>query len=161
MKRRHSRDDAIRFCAALRARRPEVAFGADLIAGFPTETEAAFRNTMRLVEECGLVHLHVFPYSPRPETPAARMPQVPREVAKARAARLREKGLQALSAHLGKQVGRTVRVLVEEDGVGRAEDYCPVRLPSGPVPGSVVPARIAATDGTILIGETLPVPAAA
>lgn len=128
MKRRHLRADAIRFCAEARRLRPDVAFGADLIAGFPTETEAMFEATVDLVDACGLTYLHVFPFSPRTGTPAARMPQVPRQVAKERAQRLRQKGDVALSRHLSVQVGRSVEVLMERDGVGRAPDYAEVAI---------------------------------
>jgi threonylcarbamoyladenosine tRNA methylthiotransferase MtaB len=107
MKRRHSRGQAIEFCQTVRALRPDVVFGADLIAGFPTETDAMFANSLALVEECDLAHLHVFPYSPRPETPAARMPQLPRDVVKNRAAQLREAGGKALSGFLAREVGQT------------------------------------------------------
>ena len=108
MKRRHSRADAIAFCEAVRRLRPDVVFGADIIAGFPTETEDMFARSLDLVDECGLTHLHVFPFSPRPGTPAARMPQVEREVIKDRARRLREQGEAALRRHLDAQVGRAI-----------------------------------------------------
>ena len=113
MKRRHSRDDAIAFCDDVRRLRPDVVFGADLIAGFPTETEDMFQNSLDLVEACGLTHLHVFPFSPRPGTPAARMPQLARDVVKERARRLRERGALALGRHLDGEVGATRRVLTE------------------------------------------------
>ena len=116
MKRRHSRADAIRLCAELRAARPEIVFGADIIAGFPTETEAMFARSLDLVAECGLTHLHVFPFSPRPGTPAARMPQLPGPVIKERARRLREAGAAALAAHLAAEVGARRRVLTERGG---------------------------------------------
>src|SRR5690606_23359305 len=123
MKRRHLRDDAIRFCEQVRRARPEAVFGADLIAGFPTETEAMFANTLRLVEECGLTWLHVFPYSARKGTPAARMPQVPKAARKDRAARLRALGeARAAEWALG-QVGRVERVLVERAKMGRTETF--------------------------------------
>jgi len=151
MKRRHGRADAIRFCAAVRRLRPEVVFGADLIAGFPTETEAQFARSLDLVAECGLTHLHVFPYSPRPGTPAARMPPVPGDVVRARAARLREAGAAALAAHLAAQVGRRHRVLTERGGIGRTEGFTPVRL-AGDVPaGEFRDVTIAGHDGTALI----------
>ena len=113
MKRRHLRADAIAFCEQVRRLRPDVVFGADIIAGFPTETEAMFARSLDLVDECGLTHLHVFPFSPRPGTPAARMPQVARDVVKERAQRLRAKGEAALRRHLDAQVGTTRRVLAE------------------------------------------------
>ena len=138
MKRRHGRDDAIRFCADLRARRPGFAFAADLIAGFPTETEAMFAQTLRLVDDCGLTQLHVFPYSPRPGTPAARMPQVPPVVARERAARLRALGEARTASALAAAVGQPQRVLVERSGMrGRTEAYLPARVPPSP-PGSIV-----------------------
>ncbi len=146
MKRRHSRSDAIRLIERVRAVRPDVAFGADLIAGFPTETEAAFENTLRLVDECGLAFLHVFPFSPRPGTPAARMPQFGRPEIKARAARLRAKGAEALRRHLDRQLGRTLDVLVEREGLARAGDFTEVTVAGGE-PGGVIQARIVGHDG--------------
>ncbi len=136
MKRRHSRADALRLIAQVRAVRPETAFGADLIAGFPTETEAMFENTLRLVEDAGLAFLHVFPFSPRPGTPAARMPQLDRAVVKARAERLRRAGEAALRRHLDHQVGRTVRALVERKGLARAEDFTEVAFEGAGEPGA-------------------------
>jgi threonylcarbamoyladenosine tRNA methylthiotransferase MtaB len=141
MKRRHLRADAIRFCDEVRRLRPDAAFGADLIAGFPTETEANFENTLRVVEECGLTFLHVFPFSPRAGTPAARMPQVVRHVAKARAARLREAGEQALAKRLAEEVGARRFVLVEQPGFGRTEHFAPATLDRGR-PGEIVEALI-------------------
>ena len=141
MKRRHSRADAIALCDEVRRRRPDVVFGADLIAGFPTETEAMFENTAALVADCGLTYLHVFPYSPRPGTPAARMPQVPVQIRKARAARLRDTGAAALAAFLESRVGTTARVLVEKPGFGRSEHYAPVETPAG-APGEILPLNI-------------------
>jgi threonylcarbamoyladenosine tRNA methylthiotransferase MtaB len=128
MKRRHSRADAIAFCKRARALRPDVAFGADLIAGFPTESEAMFENSLRLVEDCGLNFLHVFPYSARPGTPAARMPQLPASLGKARAARLRAVGAAALDRFLEAQQGRLLRVLVEAGGRGHAENFASVEI---------------------------------
>ena len=128
MKRRHSRADAIAFCDQVRRLRPDVVFGADIIAGFPTETEAMFARSLDLVDECGLTHLHVFPFSPRPGTPAARMPQVARDVVKERARRLREKGEAALRRHLDGEIGARRRVLTERGGIGRTEQFTPVRL---------------------------------
>jgi threonylcarbamoyladenosine tRNA methylthiotransferase MtaB len=141
MKRRHSRADAIALCDEVRRRRPDVVFGADLIAGFPTETEAMFENTAALVADCGLTYLHVFPYSPRPGTPAARMPQVPVQIRKARAARLRDTGAAALAAFLESRVGTTARVLVEKPGFGRSEHYAPVETSAG-TPGEILPLNI-------------------
>jgi threonylcarbamoyladenosine tRNA methylthiotransferase MtaB len=141
MKRRHSRADAIALCDDVRRLRPDVVFGADLIAGFPTETEAMFENTVALVADCGLTYLHVFPYSPRPGTPAARMPQVPVQIRKARAARLRDTGAAALEAFLESRVGTTARVLVEKPGFGRSEHYAPVETSAG-APGEILPLNI-------------------
>ncbi len=156
MKRRHSRDDAIGFCRAVRAVRPEAAFGADLIAGFPTEDEAMFANTLALVEELDLAYLHVFPYSPRPGTPAARMPQVPGDVRKARAAMLREVGDAGLRRLLDRLVGAEVAVLVEKESLGRTEHFAPIRVDAEDLaPGAVVAARVTGHDGTELTGSIL------
>ncbi|HWA60273.1 MAG TPA: tRNA (N(6)-L-threonylcarbamoyladenosine(37)-C(2))-methylthiotransferase MtaB [Caulobacteraceae bacterium] len=147
MKRRHLRADALRLVADVRAARPDVAFGADLIAGFPTETDAAFENTLALVEEAGLSFLHVFPFSPRPGTPAARMPQVPRAVVKERAARLRAAGEAALVRHLDRQVGRRIVALAEKPGIARAEDFTEVAFDGEAAPGTLIAGRINAHDG--------------
>ncbi len=154
MKRRHLRMDAVRFAAEVRARRPDIVFGADLIAGFPTETEAMFANSLALVDDCGLTHLHVFPYSQRLGTPAARMPQVHGLDIKSRAARLRDKGRTALATHLAGQVGATTTVLVERDGIGRTPGFAPVRL-DRPAPGHLQQVRVLASDATHLQGEVL------
>ena len=160
MKRRHSRADALRLIAQVRAVRPETAFGADLIAGFPTETEAMFENTLRLVEDAGLAFLHVFPFSPRPGTPAARMPQLDRAVVKARAERLRRAGEAALRRHLDHQVGRTVRALVERKGLARAEDFTEVAFEGAGEPGAVVRLAITGHDGRRALAiKAPPVPA--
>jgi threonylcarbamoyladenosine tRNA methylthiotransferase MtaB len=154
MKRRHTRADAVRFCAEVRRLRPDVAFGADLIAGFPTETEAMLDGSLRLVDDCGLAFLHVFPFSPRPGTPAARMPQVAGATVKERAARLRRKGRMALAAYLETQVGRTAEVLVEQPGLGRTASFAEVeialRLAEA---GALVNVRVTAADGSRLRGE--------
>jgi threonylcarbamoyladenosine tRNA methylthiotransferase MtaB len=150
MKRRHSRADAIRFCDTVRKLRPDIVLAADIIAGFPTETEAAFGNSLALVGDCGLSSLHVFPFSPRPGTPAARMPQVPREVIRDRAARLREAGAAALQAHLAHQVGRRLEVLSERGGIGRTQAFTPVRLSEPTPPGLLFDVAIAGHDGTAL-----------
>ena len=143
MKRRHLRADAIRFCEEARRLRPGIVFGADLIAGFPTETGEMFTRSLDLVEECGLTYLHVFPFSPRKGTPAARMPQVPRAEIKNRAARLREKGDGALTAYLHSQVGTVSRVLVERDGIARTPQFAEVVYPqAGDSPGAVIQARM-------------------
>jgi threonylcarbamoyladenosine tRNA methylthiotransferase MtaB len=151
MKRRHSRADAIRACARARALRPTIALGADFIAGFPTETDAAFENTLALVEECGLAFLHVFPYSARHGTPAARMPQVPMPVRKERAERLRRAGALMLDAHLQKCVGSEAHVLAERsDGRftrGHAEDYASVEIEGTFAAGTIVPAHVLAATG--------------
>ena len=153
MKRRHSRADAIALTDRLRSVRPDIAFGADIIAGFPTETEAHFENSVRLVEECGLSFLHVFPYSPRPGTPAARMPQVAKAEVKARAARLREIGAGALARHLSKYDGRSVDALIERGTSARLPDFTPVQFEADPgEAGRVVRARIVGQDGKQLIG---------
>ncbi|WP_019904445.1 tRNA (N(6)-L-threonylcarbamoyladenosine(37)-C(2))-methylthiotransferase MtaB [Methylobacterium sp. 77] len=151
MKRRHGRDDAIRFCDTVRRLRPDAVFGADLIAGFPTETEEQFARSLDLVAECGLTHLHVFPYSPRPNTPAARMPSVPGDVIRERAARLREVGAEALSRHLDAQIGRTHSVLTERGGMARTEDFTLVRLGHEAPPGELRDVAIAGHDGRALI----------
>ncbi len=151
MKRRHSRADAIAFCATVRRLRPDMVFGADLIAGFPTETETMFQRSLDLVEECGLTHLHVFPFSPRPGTPAARMPQLPRAIVKERARRLRERGMQALGRHLDAEVGATRRVLTESLERGRTEQLTPVKLAAPTAPGTIIDLKIAAHDGRQLL----------
>jgi threonylcarbamoyladenosine tRNA methylthiotransferase MtaB len=151
MKRRHSRADAIGFCEQARRLRPDLVFGADIIAGFPTETEEMFSRSLELVNECGLTYLHVFPYSPRPGTPAARMPQVPRAVAKKRAARLRGRGDVALAAHLTAQIGTRHSALVEADRVARTEQFTPVRLVASAQAGSIVSLSIAGHDGRMLL----------
>jgi threonylcarbamoyladenosine tRNA methylthiotransferase MtaB len=150
MKRRHGRDDAIKFCREVRALRPNMVLGADIIAGFPTETEDMFARSLDLVEACGLTHLHVFPFSPREGTPAARMPQVPREAARERAARLREKGEHALRGHLAAQTGRRLEFLTERGGVGRARDFTLARMPDAPA-GKLVEASVAGHDGRALL----------
>lgn len=146
MKRRHSRRDAIAFCDQVRRLRPDIAFGADIIAGFPTETEEMFSRSLDLVEECGLTFLHVFPYSPRPGTPAAKMPQVAGAAIKDRARRLRASGEAALRQRLQAEIGATRDVLIEGEGQGRTEHYLPVAIAGARV-GSVVPLRIAGSDG--------------
>jgi threonylcarbamoyladenosine tRNA methylthiotransferase MtaB len=128
MKRRHTRADTIAFCDAVRRLRPMAAFGADLIAGFPTESDAMFRNTLDLVDDAGLTALHVFPFSPRPGTPAARMPQLDRGTIKARAARLRAKGEAVAAARLASLCGTTQTLLVERGGIGRTECFAPAKI---------------------------------
>lgn len=150
MKRRHARADAVAFCQQVRALRPDMVFGADFIAGFPTETDEMFAATLAMVEDCGLTHLHVFPYSPRPGTPAARMPQVAGPLIKARAKALRERGEAALQAHLEAQLGRTIAVLTERGGTGRAQDFTLVATPDRPA-GEMFEARVAGHDGARLL----------
>jgi threonylcarbamoyladenosine tRNA methylthiotransferase MtaB len=153
MKRRHLRADALRLVEQVRAVRPDTAFGADLIAGFPTETEEMFANTLSLVEEAGLSFLHVFPFSPRPGTPAARMPQLERGVIKARAERLRTAGDAALARHLDRQVGRTLNGLVEKDGVARAEDFTEIAFEGAAPHGKVTRLLVEAHDGRRATGR--------
>jgi threonylcarbamoyladenosine tRNA methylthiotransferase MtaB len=151
MKRRHARADAISFCADVRRLRPDVVFGADIIAGFPTETDDMFARSLALVDECGLTQLHVFPFSPRPGTPAARMPQVDRADVKERARRLREKGETALRGHLDREVGRRRRVLTESKSLGRTEQFMPVRLAAPIEPGVMLDVTMKAHDGRQLL----------
>ena len=151
MKRRHLRAQSIAFCAELRQRRPEMVFGADLIAGFPTETDAMFENSLSIVEECGLTHLHVFPYSPRAGTPAARMPQLPRGLVKERAARLRAVGQTAHRRHLEALVGSRQRLLVERDGLGRTEGFTLAALDGEAIAGAIVEATVTGHDGEKLL----------
>jgi threonylcarbamoyladenosine tRNA methylthiotransferase MtaB len=152
MKRRHSRAEAIAVAGRARALRPEVALGADLIAGFPTETDDMFRRSLDLVAECGLAFVHVFPYSARPGTPAARMPQLPDPRVKERAARLRAAGEAALAAELFSRVGGETDVLIERPGIGRAEFYAAVRFAAAGDPGSVQRMRLAGSNGKSLAG---------
>lgn len=150
MKRRHSREDALKFCETVQRLRPDIVFGADLIAGFPTETEAMFANSMSLVDECALTFLHVFPFSARPGTPAARMKQLNGEVIAARAAALRDKGVAALKAHLAGAQGRRIQVLMESDGQGRSADFTPVRIEAEGA-GHIVNALVSGNDGAALL----------
>jgi len=151
MKRRHLRADAIAFCAALRRLRPDVVFGGDIIAGFPTETEDMFRRSLDLVDECGLTHLHVFPFSSRPGTPAARMPQLAGTVIKERAQRLRQKGETAFSRHLDSEIGARRQVLVESGEIGRTEHFTPVRLSSPTEAGGIVEMKMIGHNGRQLL----------
>ena len=151
MKRRHTRHDAIVFCETLRRLRPEMVFGADIIAGFPTETEAMFKNSFDLIDDCGLTHLHVFPFSPRPGTPAARMPQLDRAIVKERAQRLRARGALTLCRHLDAEIGRDRSVLIELNGQGHTEQFTPVLLTQPGTPGTIVMRRIAGHDGKQLL----------
>ena len=149
MKRRHSRSDAVEFCAQVRRLRPDIALGADIIAGFPTETEEMFGRSQDLVEECGLSFLHVFPYSPRPGTPAARMPQVRGNEIRERAKRLRATGEVALQKRLASELGHTRQVLIESATQGRTEHFIPVAI-SGETPGAVRALMISGNDGARL-----------
>ena len=148
MKRRHAREDSIAFCRELRSRRPDMVFGADIIAGFPTETDEMFENSLRIIDECELTYLHVFPFSPRPETPAARMPQVDKAVIKERAQRLRAKGEAGLAAFLRSSVGATQRVLIETENAGRNEQFAQVRFTQSLSPGAIVTAHITGAQPT-------------
>jgi threonylcarbamoyladenosine tRNA methylthiotransferase MtaB len=151
MKRRHSRADALAFTDQVRRLRSDIVFGADIIAGFPTETEGMFARSLDLVDECGLTHLHVFPYSERQGTPAARMPQMPVAVRKERAAQLRALGAKRLARHLEREIGARRRVLTESHGVGRTEQFTPVRLAGPAEPGTMLDVIIAGHDGRQLI----------
>ncbi len=157
MKRRHSRADSVRFCAEARRLRPDVAFGADLIAGFPTETEEMFAGSLGLVADCGLSFLHVFPYSPRKGTPAARMPQVPREIVKERAERLRSEGARALNAFLAAQAGARIEVLMENETVGRTPQFTEVAVVGGHAlaAGALVGAHVTGISGKRLAAEAV------
>ena len=146
MKRRHLRGDAIAFCREIRRLRPDVVFGADIIAGFPTETDDMFERSLDLVDDCGLTQLHVFPFSPRPGTPAARMPQVARDIVKQRARRLRDKGEAALRRHLDAQIGVERRVMTEGGSAGRTEQFTAVRLAAPTAPGLMLDVVIAGHD---------------
>jgi threonylcarbamoyladenosine tRNA methylthiotransferase MtaB len=156
MKRRHARADAIATCERARALRPGIVFGADLIAGFPTETDAMFANSLNLLDECGLTWLHIFPYSARKGTPAARMPQVPMERRKARAAELRAAGERRMDLFLAGQIGTEIAALIEKPGEGRSEHYAPVRLSDDLAPvGSVARARVTGMFEGALVAQTL------
>ena len=142
MKRRHLRDDAIEFCSKMRSVRPNIVYGADIIAGFPTETEEMFENSLKLIKECGLTWLHVFPFSPREGTPAARMPQMDRSIIKERAARLRLSGELAVKDHLAAQIGLEHNVLIENERMGRTEGFTEVLFNKDQIKGSIVNAKI-------------------
>ncbi|MDI6028861.1 tRNA (N(6)-L-threonylcarbamoyladenosine(37)-C(2))-methylthiotransferase MtaB [Corticibacterium sp. UT-5YL-CI-8] len=150
MKRRHLRDQSIAFCGDVRKLRPDIVFGADIIAGFPTETDDMFENSLKIVEECGLTHLHVFPFSPRKGTPAARMPQLERALVKSRAARLRAVGDTVYRRHLASLAGTRQSVLVERDGLGRTEGFTLVGVDRG-APGEIVEVDIAGHDDERLL----------
>ncbi len=154
MKRRHCRADALRFISEVRRLRPDVVFGADLIAGFPTETDEMFANALSIVAEAGLTHLHVFPFSPRPGTPAARMPQVDRSLVRERAARLRAAGEAALAAHLDHEEGALRNVLVEQNGFGRTEHFTLTEIDAD-TPGEIVRARVTGRTARALVATAL------
>jgi threonylcarbamoyladenosine tRNA methylthiotransferase MtaB len=151
MKRRHLRDDAIRFCEDAKALRPDMTFGADIIAGFPTETEEMFENSLKLVEECDLTWLHVFPYSPRPGTPAAKMPQVNGRAIKDRAARLRRLGARRVTRHLEQQIGHTHHILMENPRMGRTAQFAEVRFETDQPEGQIVTRTIKGVAGNQLV----------
>ena len=142
MKRRHAREDSIAFCTELRARRPGIVFGADIIAGFPTETDEMFANSLKIIDDCGLTYLHVFPFSPRPGTPAERMPQLEKHLIKERAALLRQKGEQRLDQFLASEVGTTRQVLIETEAMGRTEHFAQVKFEARMAPGAIVTAQV-------------------
>jgi threonylcarbamoyladenosine tRNA methylthiotransferase MtaB len=152
MKRRHSRADSIEFCDYIRELRPDMVFGADLIAGFPTETDEMFEQTLSIIEACGLTYLHVFPYSAREGTPAARMPQVHGKIIKARAARLRAQGAHALEKHLHSQLGAEHHVLMETQTRGRTPHFTPVTLNTPAQPGDIIAARMTGYEKGVLEG---------
>lgn len=155
MKRRHLREDAIAFTNKVRILRPDVTFGADLIAGFPTETEEMFQDTLKIVDDCDLAYLHVFPYSPRPGTPAARMPQVDKTEIKDRAKRLRDKGAESLARNLARFEDQTISVLMETETQGHSEHFAPVEFQSPQKPGQLVCARVLNAMPTTLIAEAV------
>ena len=155
MKRRHLRDDAIAFCERVRAVRPDIVFGADLIVGFPTETEAMFARSLALVDECGLTWLHVFPYSPRAGTPAARMPAAPGPAIRDRAERLRAVGAERVARHHAAMRGAHVRLLMERPDVGRTEGFALTRLADPRPVGGVVAARVVGAENGVLLAEAV------
>ena len=155
MKRRHSRADAVGFCNKVRRLRPETVFGADLIAGFPTESDEMFDASLSVVDDCAITYLHVFPFSARKGTPAARMPQLERSVVKERAARLREKGAAALRGFLEQHTGSEVEVLVENGCIGRTRQFAEMHMPPSIAAGAMVRARVSGHDGQRLSGEVM------
>lgn len=155
MKRRHLRQDVINFCQKVRSLRSDVIFGCDIIAGFPTETEEMFQNSLRLIEECDISFLHVFPYSPRPDTPAARMPQLSRSIIKDRARRLRDLGTQQSQKTFQKFMNQTVEIVVEKDSTGHTPHFCPVQPDQQLPPGTLTMVRIVGHTSTHLLGEVL------
>lgn len=162
MKRRHLREHSIEFCRAVRSLRPDMVFGADMIAGFPTETEEMFENSLRIIDECDLTHLHIFPFSPRPGTPAQKMPQLDRALIKERAAKLRAKGDKQFEKHLNGIVGKTRKVLTETNNIGRIEQFTPVKFMNETSeetlkPGTILDVKITGQNGKML--EGLPIAA--
>jgi threonylcarbamoyladenosine tRNA methylthiotransferase MtaB len=155
MKRRHSRADAVSFCDQVRSLRSDMVFGADLIAGFPTESDTMFAGSLSLIDDCRLTFLHVFPFSARPGTPAARMRQVHGSVIAERAAALRDKGVAALRRHLESAKGRQIQVLIESAGRGRAEDFTPVKIAASESRAKLVNAMVSGHDGSALIARTM------
>lgn len=156
MKRRHLRDNSIAFCEQIKSLRPDIAFGADIIAGFPTETEAMFQNSLSLVDACGLTHLHVFPYSPRPGTPAEKMPQLDRSLIKERAKRLRTKADEVFTTHLNEWTGKTATILVEKNNIGRTEQFTPVKITGEPIePNTLLSVEILSHDTKVLTGRKI------
>ena len=155
MKRRHLREDAINLCSKIREKRNDMAFGADLITGFPTETDEMFLNTIKIVDECNLDWLHVFPFSPRPGTPAAKMPQNKKETSKKRAKILREKGEKIKKAHLKKLVGKEIEVFVEKNNSGHTNQFAPVKLEDEFLPGTSVIAKIFKSDNNFVYGKSV------
>ena len=151
MKRRHSREHTIEFCDMLRAKRPDMVFGADIIAGFPTETDEMFENSMKIIDECGLTYLHVFPYSQRPGTPAAKMPAVEQGIVKRRAALLRAKGEAQQSVFMASQMGATRDVLIETPSQGRTEHFALAKFETAMVPGALVKARVKSAAASYLV----------
>ena len=155
MKRRHLREDAINLCSKIREKRSDMAFGADLITGFPTETDEMFLNTIKIVDECNLDWLHVFPFSPRPGTPAAKMPQNKKETSKKRAKILREKGEEIKKAHLKNLVGKEIEVFVEKNNSGHTNQFAPVKLEDEFLPGTSVIAKIFKSDDNFVYGKSI------
>ncbi|MGI9440298.1 MAG: radical SAM protein, partial [Parvibaculales bacterium] len=161
MKRRHNREQAIALCRHLKSRRRDIVFGADIIAGFPTETDAMFENSLRLIKQCGLVWLHVFPFSPRPNTPAAKMPQLPDTTIKARAAALRKAGAKHRTGWLARQKNKVQQVLVEKADMGRCENFARIHIPQSTIPqnraksGDIIAMRVSGHDGDALKGAVL------
>ena len=155
MKRRHLREDAINLGSKIREKRNDMAFGADLITGFPTETDEMFLNTIKIVDECNLDWLHVFPFSPRPGTPAAKMPQNKKETSKKRAKILREKGEEIKKAHLKNLVGKEIEVFVEKNNSGHTNQFAPVKLEDEFLPGTSVIAKIFKSDDNFVYGKSI------